>query len=108
LLLEDILERIERILRFTRDRDLAAFRTDEQLTDAVIRNLEVIGEAAWRLPKTFTTDHAEIPWPLIVGLRHRIVHEYFDVDVDLVWEIVARELLPLRDALGKLLSELSS
>ena len=105
LLIEDMLERIRRIERFVADLDREAFLRDEKTIDSVVRNLEVIGEAASRLPGEFRESHAAIPWRRIVGLRHRIVHEYFDVDLDIVWTIVRAELpelkaqpLPLRSA----------
>jgi uncharacterized protein with HEPN domain len=62
----------------------------------VVRNLEVIGEAASRLPDEFRAQRGGIPWRRIVGLRHRIVHEYFDVDLDLVWTIVRAEMPELK------------
>lgn len=92
-LLADILERIERIEEFTAGLDQDAFVHDAKTADAVIRNLEVIGEAASRLPANFRDRHSKIPWRQIVGLRNRIVHAYFDVDLELVWTI-SREALP--------------
>lgn len=74
LLIEDMLERIQRIERFVADLDREAFLRDEKTIDSVVRNLEVIGEAAGRLPEEFRNRYAAIPWRRIVGLRHRIVH----------------------------------
>ena len=91
-LLEDIAERIRRIDRHMRGIDRDAFLADEKTSDSVVRNLEVIGEAAARLPTSFRDRHPEVPWRRIVGLRNRIVHAYFDVDLELVWAIVVREL----------------
>lgn len=96
LLIEDMLERIQRIERFVAGLEREVFLRDEKTVDSVVRNLEVIGEAASRLPQEFREQHAGIPWRRIVGLRHRIVHEYFDVDLDLVWTIVHAELPPLK------------
>jgi uncharacterized protein with HEPN domain len=105
LLIEDMLERIQRIERFVAGVERETFLRDEKTADSVVRNLEVIGEAARRLPVEFREQRGGIPWRRIVGLRHRIVHEYFDVDLDLVWTIVRTELpelkaqlLALRDA----------
>jgi uncharacterized protein with HEPN domain len=105
LLLDDILDRIMRIERHSAGLDRTAFLNDEKTCDSVIRSLEVIGEAASRLPKEFTAEHAEVPWRRIVGLRNRIVHEYFDVDIELVWEIVHTELPALKTQLRALRSE---
>lgn len=102
LLIDDMLERIQRIERFVGGLEREAFLRDEKTVDSVVRNLEVIGEAASRLPQEFREQHSSIPWSRIVGLRHRIVHEYFDVDLDLVWAIVHAELPPLKEQLGAL------
>jgi len=95
-LLADMLERITRIERYVDGLDLDGFRRDERTHDAVVRSLEVIGEAASRLPTAFRERAAGIPWGRIVGLRNRIVHAYFDIDLDLVWEIVRVELPALK------------
>ena len=87
-----MLERSARIERFVVGVDRDAFLRDEKTADSVVRNLEVIGEAASRLPHAFRQQHATVPWRQIIGLRHRIVHDYFDVDLDLVWTIVRSEL----------------
>jgi uncharacterized protein with HEPN domain len=96
LLIADMLERIERISNYVAGFDREAFLRDSKTTDSVVRNLEVIGEAASRLPTTFRNRHPDIPWSRIVGLRNRVVHAYFDVDLELVWEIVHVELPELR------------
>ena len=101
LLVEDMLERIDRIARYTRDLDHDAFVSDEKTIDAVVRSFEVIGEAARRLPADFKARHSEIPWHQIAGLRNRIVHEYFDVDLELVWTIARTELPGLRGFLAR-------
>jgi uncharacterized protein with HEPN domain len=92
VLIEDMLERIGRIERSVAGLHHDAFLKDDKTIDAVIRNLTVIGEAAYRLPDEFKDRHPEIPWHRIAGLRHRVVHDYFDVDLDLVWKIVENEL----------------
>ena len=105
LLLDDILERIDRIERYVVDVDRGTFLCDGKTSDSVIRNLEVLGEAAGRLPKRFRAQPAEVPWRRIVGLRNRIVHEYFDVDLELVWEIIRAELPVLKAQLRGLLAD---
>ena len=92
LLIEDIWEAIERIERYTSGMPRKSFEEDEKTTDAVVRNLEIIGEAANRLPDSFKDEHSEIEWIKIIGLRHRIVHEYFGVDLAIIWEILQRDL----------------
>ena len=76
LLVDDIWESIEKIERYITGMSPENFQNDEKTTDAVVRNLEIIGEAAGRLPKDFTNQRSEIEWIKIIGLRNRIVHEY--------------------------------
>ena len=65
---------------------------DDKTVDSVVRNLEIIGEAANRLPDTFRRQSSEIEWRKIIGLRNRIVHDYFNIDVEIVWEIICKDL----------------
>ncbi len=92
LLIEDIWEAVEKIERYVSGIDHDSFLNDEKTLDSVVRNLEIIGEAASRLPKTFKTQHSEIEWVKIIGLRHRIVHDYFNIDVEIVWQIIQEDL----------------
>ncbi len=108
VLVEDMLDRCVRIERFLGELHYEAFLADQKTSDSVVRNLEVIGEAASRLPKEFTEAHAEIPWRLIVGMRHRIVHDYFDVDLALVFGICRQEIPSLKAKLGELLGSLGA
>ena len=104
LLIQDMLERIGRIQRFVAGLGREAFLADPMVIDSVVRNLEVIGEAANRVPRDFQDSHPDIPWRRIVGLRHRVVHEYFDVDLELVWEIAQSEIPVLQEQLRRLAS----
>ena len=99
LLIEDIWEAIEKIERYTSGMPRKSFEEDEKTTDAVVRNPEIIGEAANRLPDTFKDEHSEIEWIKIIGLRHRIVHEYFGVDLGIIWEILQRDLPAFKEQL---------
>lgn len=106
LLLEDISDAIAKIERYTRDLDHDSFLASEITIDAIVRNLEIMGEAASRLPSEFTTAHADVEWAQIVGLRHRIVHEYFGIDVELIWQILQDDIPRLKGRLEKLRIEL--
>lgn len=79
--------------------------TDEKLRLALVRALQVIGEAAWRVSDSFQQTHASLPWKKIAGFRHRVVHDYFDVDYDIVWRIATSEMQPLIDELAPLLPQ---
>src|SRR6187402_977818 len=87
LLLEDILESAEKIITYTQSLSYDDFIADSKTIDAVVRNFEIIGEAANRLPEDFKDDHGEIDWHKIRGLRNRIVHNYFGIDYNIIWSI---------------------
>jgi uncharacterized protein with HEPN domain len=95
----DILEAIERIERHA-GRGRAAFDNDELLQVWMVRHLQIIGEAASRLSQDARDQHPAVPWREIIGMRHILVHGYFEVDLDLVWSVVDRELTALRDAIA--------
>ena len=92
VLLEDIMLAIQKISRYTSQMDRDAFLSDDLVIDAVARNLEIIGEAARQLPEDFRRAHAQIPWTQIGGLRNRIVHDYFGLDLEIIWEIIQHDL----------------
>lgn len=98
-LVADILRALEKISRFTDGASRAEFIADERTCDAVVRNLEIIGEASKRLPETFTTRYPTVPWRKIVGLRNRVIHEYFGVDMEIVWTIIQNDLPSFHSAL---------
>lgn len=102
LLIEDMRVAIGRIERYTAGLDREAFLQDEKTVDAVVRNLEVRGVAARQMPSKFLGQHPEIPWPLIAGLRNRIVHDYFGLDLQIIWEIVSHDLPSLKVQLENL------
>jgi uncharacterized protein with HEPN domain len=103
LLLEDIRNAVGKIQRYVARLDRAAFLQDEKSIDAVVRNLEIIGEATKQFPAGFTALHPGIPWRQLAGLRNRIAHDYFGLDVEIVWEIVHHDLPVLSAALEKLI-----
>jgi uncharacterized protein with HEPN domain len=90
--LEHMLEALERIRRYVGRKRRAGFLGDTLLQDAVIRNIEIVGEAASRVSPEFAAQHAEIPWRAIVGMRHRLIHGYLKVNLHTVWEVVERDL----------------
>jgi uncharacterized protein with HEPN domain len=99
--LRDMLEAIAAIERH-RDRGKAAFEEDELLQGWFVRNLQIIGEAARALPEDVRALGPEIEWPNIVGMRNVLVHGYFDIDADLVWEAVSRDALALKPRIERL------
>ena len=105
LLVEDIWESIEKIERYTTGMTRDKFQGDEKTIDAVVRNFEIIGEAAHRLPVDFTLQHSGIEWVKIIGLRNRVVHEYFGVDLQLIWQIIKKDLPIFKESLKNIRSE---
>ena len=90
--LRHILEAIDRIRKYTTGKNKDTFLSEPLLQDAVIRNVEVIGEAANRLSPEFIAKHSTIPWRDIAGKRHRLIHGYMTVNLQTVWNVVEREL----------------
>ena len=103
--LAHILECILKIERFTQV-GRAVFLKDELVQDAVLRNFEVIGEAAKRLDDTYRTDHPVIPWRAIAGLRDVLIHQYEGVNLQQVWNIVEKDLPGLKNSIKGLLPPL--
>ena len=91
ILLQDMQIALERVFRYTKSIDFEEFEKDTMCVDAVVRNLEIIGEAVKRLPENFKESHREIPWHRIAGMRNRIVHDYFGIDNGIIWQIVHTE-----------------
>lgn len=102
LLLEDILLAIGKIERYTTDFTKETFLADEKTIDAVVRNLEIIGEAVRQLPDNFKMAHSDIPWWQVAGLRNRIVHDYFGLDQEIIWQIIEKDILDLRSKIRSL------
>ena len=98
-----MLEAIERIQRYVGRKRRAGFLGDALLQDAVIRNIEIVGEAAGRVSPAFAAPHAEIPWRDIVGMRHRLIHGYLKVNLETVWEVVEHDLPALAPKLRAIL-----
>lgn len=92
LLLVDILEAVEKIKRYTAGLSYELFIEDSKTQDAVIRNFEIIGEAANQLPEEFKAQHSALDWFRIIGFRNRIVHDYMGVDYEIVWTIIQNDI----------------
>ena len=102
--LEDILEAVQKIRAFTQGLSLAALSQDAKTLDAVIRNLEVIGEAVKRLPEPVKQQQPQMEWRKIAGLRDILIHEYFGVNVEVVWDVIEQKLPALGKAVQQLLA----
>lgn len=97
--IDDILEAINKVERYTHDLDFVAWQEDEKTVDAVIRNLEIIGEASSHLPDEIQALYADVPWNMMKGIRNIVAHEYFGVDLEIVWKTVREDLPALKERL---------
>ncbi len=95
---EDIFDAIHKIQAYTVGLSLPALVADTKTFDAVVRNLEIIGEAARGIPEPVRAQHSEIDWKRITGLRNILIHEYFGVDAAIIWDIVQNKLAALEKA----------
>jgi len=101
LRVEDILDAIGRIERYVEGLTFEQFQSDEKTVDAVVRNLEVIGEAVRHLIATQESLPTGIPWTDIAGMRNILIHEYFGVDLNIIWHTIVEDLPVLRDQLDR-------
>lgn len=103
LLLEDILESAEKIFTYTESLTYDDFIADSKTIDAVVRNFEIIGEAANRLPDELKDNNTEVDWHKLRGLRNRIVHDYFGINYKIIWSIIQEYLFELISQIKKLI-----
>jgi len=96
ILFEDILEAINKIEDYTTGINLQSFKSNSMLLDAVVRNIEIIGEASSKIPDEIKIKFAEIPWVKLKGIRNRIVHDYFGVDAEIIWVVIEKDLFELK------------
>lgn len=106
--LEHILEAIERVFEFTNGIARDDFKKDSILYFAVVKNIEIIGEAAYMLSLEFKESHPDTDWKVIIAMRHFLVHGYYQVDPDEVWNVIAQDLLPLKHQIIEYLTEFRS
>jgi len=105
ILFEDIIESINKIEEYSKDLSFDDFSINSLVIDAVVRNIEIIGEASKNIPQEIQNKFKDIPWQKLNGIRNRIVHEYFKIDISIIWYIMQNELNPLKGTLTKHLNE---
>lgn len=102
LYINDIKWCIKKIGKYTKEISQKVFGSDEKTIDAVIRNLEIIGEAVNQLPKSFKDNYPDIPWRKIIGMRNKVTHEYFGVDWDILWSTIQDRIPELKKQINKI------
>lgn len=107
LYLEDILAAITAIDKYTEGLTRHEFDQDQLIQDAVLRRLEIIGEATRQIPKELLDQFPQIPWRQIAGIRNRLTHEYFGIILDRVWKVLREDLIPLKEAVIRMKDSLS-
>lgn len=105
LYLKDILAAIDSIERFTAGMDLNTFQADDKTTSAVIRKLEVIGEAVKQIPDEIRQRHAQVPWREMARMRDKLIHFYFGVDDRLVWRTIKERLPQVKSEIQRILQD---
>ena len=103
--LEHMLMAIDPILRYTKGKTFQDLVEDDMMYYAVVKNIEIIGEAANMLTIDFQASHPETPWKMVKGMRNYIVHEYFQIDNLVVWDVVTNELVTLREQISRYITE---
>ncbi|MBQ9641093.1 MAG: DUF86 domain-containing protein [Bacteroidaceae bacterium] len=103
--MEHIVAAIDRITRYVDGKTYSDLLADDMMYYAVVKNIEIIGEAANMLTAEFQANHPETPWKMVKGMRNYIVHEYFQIDSAVVWEVITDELTTLREQVTRYLAE---
>ncbi len=97
--IDDMIGFAEKVQSYTEGMDQRAFTQSGMTYDAVLRNLELIGEVATRIPDDVRAQHTEIPWRMMIATRNRLIHAYLGIDDDIIWSIIRDDISPLPAAL---------
>ena len=104
--LEHIIDCIELIETYTKGKKLADFENDPQLQDAVIRRIEIIGEAAKSVPENLKQKYSKVPWKAVAGMRDILIHQYFGVSLESTWNVVVKEIPGLKKQILQIINDL--
>lgn len=101
--LQDILDAINRIEFYLRGSDEKKFTNDLMRQDAIVRQIEIIGEASRNISRNFQEQHSELPWSQMIGMRNKIAHDYGEIDIAEIWKTAKRDIPELKKAVSKIL-----
>jgi uncharacterized protein with HEPN domain len=103
--LEDILFSIEKIEKYSKNSNFDDFCKNDMLIDAIVRNFEVIGEAAKNIPNKVKETYPEVEWKKVMAFRNVLIHEYFGIDLESVWDTVKKNIPSLKSEISKIIRE---
>ena len=106
LYLDDILEAITRVEEYSAHPDYSSFKQDKKGIDAIIRNFEIMGEAAKKIPSDLRSQYPDMPWTEMMGMRNKMIHEYYGVDTQILWKTIKDNLTQLKPQITKMLQDL--
>ena len=106
--LQDMVNYAEDATSFIADIDFATFEQDKRTTYAVVRAVEVVGEAAKNIPQSLKDQYPHVPWRSIAGMYDKVIHQYFGVDLQVLWDTVQQDIPPLKAAISQVLADLAS
>jgi uncharacterized protein with HEPN domain len=104
-LLRHIKEEVDFILKHTAKKSLEDVSSDAVLCRAIIRSLEIIGEASKKIDLEFKSDHPQIEWKKMAGTRDKVIHDYFGIDYEIIWDIIQNKLPDLQDRVNDILGD---
>jgi uncharacterized protein with HEPN domain len=104
--LQDIFDAVNDIENFVDNMTYEEFIKDRKTLNAVVRSIEIIGEASKNIPETMKAKHKELPWKQMAGMKDKLIHAYFGVDVETLWKAVKENIPPLRQSIQQMLKDL--
>ena len=107
LFLEDMLESMNLINEYVNNQTFEQFKKNRMAVDAVVRNLEIIGEAANKIPTEIKDEYPDLPWRQMYGLRNMVIHEYFGIDYEIIWEIITQKLPLNKQTLTQIINNIN-
>jgi uncharacterized protein with HEPN domain len=100
--IQDILDSIQDIENFIQGMNYEEFRDDRKTINAVIRSIEIIGEASKKIPRSLRDSQPEIPWKKMAGMRDKLTHAYFGIDLEIIWKVVSEEIIQIKPGILKI------
>ena len=105
IFLEHIEESIDFVLEYSKGLSFSRFEKDSKIQDAILRRIEIIGEAVKKLPVEITLKYPEVRWSQIAGMRDKLIHQYFGIDLEIVWNVVREDIPELKRKIKKIIGE---